>query len=163
MQERIASVEQNSDGTNGIEGSGLPIPIQHQIWAEKYRFSGGSGTDYPADRSIKDTWGRVAWALSQAEKPEERSVWEAKFFETLQDFKFIPAGRIIGGAGTGRNVTLFNCFMMGAVPIRSAASSITSRKPPRRCSKAAASASISQRSGPRAPPCLASVPMRPGR
>ncbi len=33
----------------------------------------------------------------------------------MQDFKFLPAGRIISGAGTDRRVTLFNCFVMGDV------------------------------------------------
>ena len=40
----------------------------------------------------------------------------SRFHEALQDFKFLPAGRVIAGAGTGRSVTLFNCFVMGAIP-----------------------------------------------
>ncbi|HWT51986.1 MAG TPA: adenosylcobalamin-dependent ribonucleoside-diphosphate reductase, partial [Caulobacter sp.] len=38
------------------------------------------------------------------------------FLEALSDFQFMPAGRIIAGAGTGRAVTLFNCFVMGTLP-----------------------------------------------
>ncbi len=34
----------------------------------------------------------------------------------MQDFRFLPAGRITAGAGTGRKVTLFNCFVMGTIP-----------------------------------------------
>jgi ribonucleoside-diphosphate reductase alpha chain len=34
----------------------------------------------------------------------------------LADFAFIPAGRILAGAGSERNVTLFNCFVMGTIP-----------------------------------------------
>jgi ribonucleoside-diphosphate reductase alpha chain len=34
----------------------------------------------------------------------------------LEDFRFLPAGRILAGAGTGRSVTLFNCFVMGTIP-----------------------------------------------
>ena len=34
----------------------------------------------------------------------------------MEDFKFLPAGRIAAGAGTQRKVTLFNCFVMGTVP-----------------------------------------------
>ena len=33
-----------------------------------------------------------------------------------QDFRFIPAGRVLAGAGTERSVTLFNCFVMGTIP-----------------------------------------------
>ncbi len=31
------------------------------------------------------------------------------------DFGFLPAGRILAGAGTGRDVTLFNCFVLGKI------------------------------------------------
>ena len=34
----------------------------------------------------------------------------------MSDFQFLPAGRVIAGAGTGRHVTLFNCFVMGTIP-----------------------------------------------
>ena len=34
----------------------------------------------------------------------------------MADFQFLPAGRILAGAGTGRSVTLFNCFVMGTIP-----------------------------------------------
>jgi ribonucleoside-diphosphate reductase alpha chain len=37
------------------------------------------------------------------------------FYEALEDHKFLPAGRILAGAGTGRSVTLFNCFVMGRI------------------------------------------------
>ncbi|MCW8843874.1 MAG: adenosylcobalamin-dependent ribonucleoside-diphosphate reductase, partial [Rhodobacteraceae bacterium] len=37
-------------------------------------------------------------------------------YGALEDFKFLPAGRITAGAGTGRSVTLFNCFVMGTIP-----------------------------------------------
>ena len=36
--------------------------------------------------------------------------------KALSDFQFLPAGRILAGAGTGRTVTLFNCFVMGTIP-----------------------------------------------
>src|SRR6185295_15890655 len=38
------------------------------------------------------------------------------FYEALSGFKYLPAGRILAGAGARRNVTLFNCFVMGTVP-----------------------------------------------
>jgi len=86
----------------------LPYPaISDQIWNMKYRYEG---------ESIDGTWFRIANALAQAEKPEMREHWSLKFFDALSDFKFLPAGRIIAGAGTGRNVTLMNCFVMGTIP-----------------------------------------------
>jgi ribonucleoside-diphosphate reductase alpha chain len=41
---------------------------------------------------------------------------EGPFYEALEDFRYLPAGRIVAGAGTGRSVTLFNCFVMGTIP-----------------------------------------------
>ncbi len=41
--------------------------------------------------------------------------WEQAFFDILSDYRFLPAGRILSGAGTGRSVTLFNCFVMGRI------------------------------------------------
>ncbi|WP_442943703.1 adenosylcobalamin-dependent ribonucleoside-diphosphate reductase [Nitrospirillum sp. BR 11752] len=78
----------------------------------KYRFKGPDGT--PLDRTVDETWRRVARALAEAER--DPALWEPQFYEALRDFAFLPAGRILAGAGTGRSVTLFNCFVMGTVP-----------------------------------------------
>jgi ribonucleoside-diphosphate reductase alpha chain len=86
--------------------------ISQQIWDMKYRFKAADGT--PIDKSIEDTWTRVATSLASVEK--EPDVWAKRFYEALDGFKFIPAGRIVAGAGTARHVTLFNCFVMGTVP-----------------------------------------------
>jgi ribonucleoside-diphosphate reductase alpha chain len=88
--------------------------ISQQIWDMKYRFKAPDGA--AIDKSIEDTWRRVANALAEAEAPEARAQWAARFHTALEDFKFIPAGRIVAGAGTARHVTLFNCFVMGTVP-----------------------------------------------
>lgn len=87
-------------------------PIAEQIWDQKYRYKNFDGT--PIDHQVQDTWARIANALAEVETdPEE---WRQKFYSALSSFKFIPAGRIVAGAGTGRNVTLFNCFVMGTIP-----------------------------------------------
>jgi ribonucleoside-diphosphate reductase alpha chain len=78
----------------------------------KYRFKSPDGS--VVERSVTDTWRRVAKALAQPEKDPAR--WEEAFVEILDDYKFLPAGRIIAGAGTERSVTLFNCFVMGDIP-----------------------------------------------
>ncbi|NOT39792.1 MAG: adenosylcobalamin-dependent ribonucleoside-diphosphate reductase, partial [Alphaproteobacteria bacterium] len=87
--------------------------ISEQIWQLKYRLQ-GPGVVH-ADASIEETWARVAGAVAIAEKPENRSYWTGEFQRALSDFKFLPAGRVIAGAGSGRTVTLFNCFVMGAI------------------------------------------------
>lgn len=78
----------------------------------KYRLKAPDNT--PVDKTVDDTWSRVAAAISRGEaKP---ALWLPRFKEALRDFKFLPAGRIMAGAGTERDVTLFNCFVMGSVP-----------------------------------------------
>ena len=86
--------------------------IAEQIWDMKYRLKTADGT--PIDGTVEDSWHRIARALAVVEK--DPAIWEEKFYSALDGFKFLPAGRITAGAGTGRSVTLFNCFVMGAVP-----------------------------------------------
>jgi ribonucleoside-diphosphate reductase alpha chain len=87
--------------------------ISQQIWDMKYRLKGQSGE--PIDKTIEDTWRRVAAAVAAPEAEPQR--WAEQFYAAMADFRFLPAGRVIAGAGAGRNgVTLFNCFVMGAVP-----------------------------------------------
>jgi ribonucleoside-diphosphate reductase alpha chain len=88
-------------------------PIAHEIWDMKYRFKRADGT--PIDETVDDTWTRVAKALAQPEASHKRGRWERAFHEAMSGYKFLPAGRIIAGAGTGRKVTLFNCFVMGTI------------------------------------------------
>ncbi len=88
--------------------------ISQQIWDMKYRLKGPNNT--PIDKTIEDSWQRVATALAAAELPEQRDRWIKSFRQALEGFKFLPAGRILAGAGTKRTVTLFNCFVMGTIP-----------------------------------------------
>ena len=87
-------------------------PVSQQIWDMKYRLKAIDGR--PVDKTIAETWRRVAAALSGAE--QDPSYWEQRFFTAMEDYRFLPAGRILSGAGSGRDVTLFNCFVMGDVP-----------------------------------------------
>ena len=87
-------------------------PIAEQIWDMKYRLKEADGT--PIDTTVEASWRRIASDLARVEK--DPAQWEEKFYHALEDFKFLPAGRITAGAGTARKVTLFNCFVMGTIP-----------------------------------------------
>src|SRR5882757_9427904 len=87
--------------------------ISRQIWDMKYRLKAPDGT--PIDRAVADSWSRVALALAEAEAPGQWVAHALDFAHALAGHKFLPAGRILAGAGTGRSVTLFNCFVMGTV------------------------------------------------
>lgn len=87
------------------------MAISYHIWDTKYRYRDDS-TVY--DTHITDTWMRVARAIASAEASRQET-WTERFYQILKDFKFLPGGRILAGAGTSRQVTLFNCFAMGII------------------------------------------------
>lgn len=89
------------------------VALAEEIWTAKYRFRTEHGR---GDTSFPETAARVARAVALSEAPEERQHWEATFRAAIEDFRFIPAGRVLAGAGTERTVTLFNCFVMGTIP-----------------------------------------------
>ena len=84
--------------------------ISKLIWSSRYR---GTGTDGVAEAGIADTWWRVARTMASVEGNPEQ--WERNFMDALEDFCFLPGGRILAGAGQGRDVTLFNCFVAGGL------------------------------------------------
>lgn len=77
-------------------------PICHDVLMEKYARAD--------EHCIDDIHRRVARALAQAEKPEDRESWTQRFFQALRD-GFVPAGRIQSAAGTTLAATLINCFV----------------------------------------------------
>jgi len=92
--------------------SNFAAPISEQIWDMKYRHKDEDKNNL--DKDVTDTWWRIAKQLAEVEEDSEH--WAAQFYSALEDFKYLPAGRITAGSGTGRDVTLFNCFVMGTVP-----------------------------------------------
>jgi ribonucleoside-diphosphate reductase alpha chain len=85
--------------------------ISRHIWDTKYRYRDGATIN---DETVADTWRRIAHALAEPET-HDQTQWQMAFYNALQDFHFLPGGRIQAGAGTDKRVTLFNCFVMGAV------------------------------------------------
>ena len=92
-----------------------PSSITREIWDMKYRLKRADGTPIDA-ADVAATFARVAGAVAQAEPEKVRARWQTGFEELLSSGAFLPAGRILAGAGTGRDVTLFNCFVMGTIP-----------------------------------------------
>jgi ribonucleoside-diphosphate reductase alpha chain len=88
--------------------------LPREIWDMKYRLKTADGT--PLEGEPADTLARVAVAAADAEAPQERTKWATEFASALAGHKFLPAGRILAGAGADRKVTLFNCFVMGTIP-----------------------------------------------
>jgi ribonucleoside-diphosphate reductase alpha chain len=98
----------------GVHAHTPSLPrISQQIWDAKYRLKTAEGA--PVDRTLADTWQRVAAAIADAEPEAGREGWAKAFADAMADLAFLPAGRILAGAGSGRAVTLFNCFVMGRI------------------------------------------------
>lgn len=87
----------------------LNEPISMIVWDNKYRYRRGGNI---VDHTVDDTWRRVAKAMADVERRPERDVWRKNFYRILENFHFLPGGRILAGAGTRHQVTLFNCFVM---------------------------------------------------
>ena len=68
------------------------MDISRHIWETRYRTRG--------EADIHTSWQRVAQAIAQAEG-DERDLWAERFHALLDDFRFLPGGRILAGAGTG--------------------------------------------------------------
>ncbi len=85
--------------------------LAEHVWRTKYRFVDDGEI---RDRTPTDTWRRIARALAAVERTDPEA-HERRFLSVLEDFRFLPGGRILAGAGTERRVTLFNCFVMGTL------------------------------------------------
>lgn len=84
--------------------------IRNTVFLDRYALKDETGK--PIEKTPEETWARVAKAVAAMEKPEKRSFWEKKFYHAMENFIFVPGGRILSGAGTGYKVTFYNCFVI---------------------------------------------------
>ena len=84
--------------------------IREQVFLDRYSLKDDQG--HPVEKTPEKMWHRVAKAVAAVEKKEVRNYWEKKFYEAMEDFKFVPGGRILSGAGSGYKVTFYNCFVI---------------------------------------------------
>ena len=94
------------------------VPFQEaslDIWDKKYRLSAKDGT--PIDKSMDDTYKRVARALADVEQPELREQWYERFLWALRRGA-IPAGRVTSNAGALDHkpaTSTINCTVSGTI------------------------------------------------
>ena len=94
------------------------VPFQEaslDIWDKKYRLTAKDGT--PIDRSMDDTYKRVARALADVEPPELREQWNERFLWALRRGA-IPAGRVTSNAGALEHkpaTSTINCTVSGTI------------------------------------------------
>lgn len=81
------------------DGTTMTTPIEH--------------VDKPLETDPGQMMDRIARGIAAVESTEAlRTEWEGRFREILQDFKFVPAGRILAAAGTDQNLTFYNCYVI---------------------------------------------------
>ncbi|MBO0791376.1 MAG: hypothetical protein J2P36_10555 [Ktedonobacteraceae bacterium] len=85
--------------------------IRQKVFMDRYSLKDASGQ--PLEFYPEQLWARVARGIAAIESTEEkRTEWEKKFYDALSGFQFVPGGRILAGAGTGHQVTYYNCFVI---------------------------------------------------
>ncbi len=83
---------------------------REKIFLDRYAIKDSEGK--PVEHYPEQMWLRVAKAIASVESEERRAEWTHRFYDVLSDFRFVPGGRILSGAGSGTDVTYYNCFVI---------------------------------------------------
>lgn len=84
--------------------------IAEQVFLDRYALKDKKGA--PLEKTPEEMWRRIAKGVASIEDSAKRKMWEKKFYSALTDFKYVPGGRILAGAGTGFDVTFYNCYVL---------------------------------------------------
>ncbi|MBI2621435.1 MAG: adenosylcobalamin-dependent ribonucleoside-diphosphate reductase [Candidatus Levybacteria bacterium] len=84
--------------------------VRQKVFLDRYSLKDKEGK--PLEKTPDEMWRRVAKGIAGQEKKSLQKIWEKKFYDAISGFKFLPGGRILAGAGTGFDVTYFNCFVI---------------------------------------------------
>ncbi len=84
--------------------------VSEKVFLDRYSQKDKKGS--PVEKTPNEMWRRVAKAVASVEKKRSQKKWEKEFYNSMKDFKYVPGGRILAGAGTGYSVTFYNCFVI---------------------------------------------------
>ena len=99
--------EEDLDSKTELDG------LRQTVFIDRYSLKDKDGASM--EKFPEQMWHRVSKGIAQFEEEKERSEWERKFYDVMKDFKFVPGGRILSGAGTGYEVTFFNCYVINVL------------------------------------------------
>lgn len=91
-----------------IDGDAVTVKLEDGTEINSTR----ENVDKPIETEPSEMLARVARGISAQEKKEKRGHWEKEFNWLLEEWKFVPGGRILTGAGTEQNLTYFNCYVI---------------------------------------------------
>lgn len=98
-----------------MEGGTILDGVRRRVFLDRYSLKDEAGS--PMEEYPEQMWRRIAKGIAQAEKDgKRRATWEKNFYSAMEDFKFVPGGRILSGAGTGFAVTYYNCYVLPSPP-----------------------------------------------
>jgi len=84
--------------------------ISEKVFLDRYSLKSKEGKSI--EKRPEEMWARMAKAVSLVEKKPKQKKWGKEFYSVLKDFKYVPGGRILSGAGTGYDVSFYNCFVI---------------------------------------------------
>ncbi|MCS7093496.1 MAG: adenosylcobalamin-dependent ribonucleoside-diphosphate reductase [Patescibacteria group bacterium] len=84
--------------------------VSEMVFLDRYSLKSKDGQ--PIEKTPEEMWRRAARAVASVEKKEKRKFWEEKFYDAMKNFKYVPGGRILAGAGTGYAVSFYNCYVL---------------------------------------------------
>ncbi|MBI4130806.1 adenosylcobalamin-dependent ribonucleoside-diphosphate reductase [Candidatus Roizmanbacteria bacterium] len=84
--------------------------IRQKVFLDRYSLKDKTGN--PTEQTPDEMWRRVAHYVASIEEKDKQTVWEEKFVAAMRDFQYVPGGRILSGAGTGYDVSFYNCFVI---------------------------------------------------
>jgi ribonucleoside-diphosphate reductase alpha chain len=84
--------------------------IRQKVFLDRYSLKNQKGE--PIETTPEEMWARIAKAGASIEDGRKKAKWEKTFYDAMTDFKYVPGGRILAGAGTGYAVTFYNCFVI---------------------------------------------------
>jgi len=92
--------------------------ISEKVFLDRYSLKSKEGKSM--EKRPEEMWKRIAKAVAEVEKKGKKPAsakasagkWEKEFYSVLKDFKYVPGGRILSGAGTGFAVSFYNCFVI---------------------------------------------------
>jgi len=84
--------------------------ISKTVFLDRYALKDEAG--HPLEKTPEEMWRRVAHAIAAIEPKRKQKAWEQEYYKAMENFTFVPGGRILSGAGTGYKVTFYNCFVL---------------------------------------------------
>ncbi|GAC1383616.1 MAG: adenosylcobalamin-dependent ribonucleoside-diphosphate reductase [Ktedonobacteraceae bacterium] len=103
--------KQAPQGGNNTEKQTHLEGIRQKVFMDRYSLKDAAGQ--PLEFYPEQLWTRIARGIAAVEPTaEKKAYWEKRFYEALSDFQFVPGGRILAGAGSGHQVTYYNCYVI---------------------------------------------------